>query len=79
MARNQVDEAIADLDQVPDGHPMAAQARLQTGQLDLRRNRYVAAEVAFLTYVVVLGRRAHEARMTADLDPELNEDVRPSV
>ena len=35
--------------------------------------------LAFLTYVVVLGRRAHDARMTADLDAELNEDVRPSV
>ena len=47
MARGRIDEAIADLDRVPDDHAMATQARLQVGQLELRRNRYAAAEVAF--------------------------------
>jgi len=34
---------------------------------------------AFLAYVIVLGSRAREDAVTADLDAELNEDVRPSV
>jgi uncharacterized membrane protein SpoIIM required for sporulation len=34
---------------------------------------------AFLAYVVVLGRRAQLEAVTTDLDPELNEAVRPSV
>jgi uncharacterized membrane protein SpoIIM required for sporulation len=35
--------------------------------------------LAFLGYVFTLGRRARREAATADLDPELNEDVRPSV
>ena len=53
MARGQTDEAIADLDRVPDDHKMGAQARLQTGQLELRRNRYQAAESAFRKALVI--------------------------
>ena len=45
------DEALVALDRVPDDYPMAAQARLQAGQLELRRSRYSAAERHFLDAV----------------------------
>lgn len=48
MAADRNEEAIEGLKQVPDGHPMASQARLQEGQLELRRHRARAAEAAFL-------------------------------
>ena len=47
MAGGKVDVALADLDAVPDDHKMARQARLQAGQLELRRNRFVGAEARF--------------------------------
>jgi len=47
MAAGRVDPAIADLAAVPDDHKMAPQARLQAGQLELRRNRFPAAEAWF--------------------------------
>jgi tetratricopeptide (TPR) repeat protein len=47
MARSRVDAALADLDSVPDDHPIAAQARLSAGQLELRRGRPRAAEAKF--------------------------------
>ena len=34
---------------------------------------------AFLAYVVVLGRRAADDRVSTDLEAALNEDVRPSI
>src|SRR3954453_14119245 len=48
MARGRFDESLRALAKVPDGHPMAAHARLQEGQLELRQNHYAAAEAAFL-------------------------------
>src|SRR5260370_22282168 len=44
MVRKPDDEAIADLAHVPDGHPMASQARLLAGQVELRRRRLRFAE-----------------------------------
>ncbi len=44
IARNQADEALGYLTLVPDTHPMAAQARLEQGQLELRRKRARFAE-----------------------------------
>jgi tetratricopeptide (TPR) repeat protein len=40
--------ALAELRQVPDGHPAAPQARLQEGQIELRAHRLRAAEAALL-------------------------------
>ena len=45
------DEALADLKLVPDDHPMAAAARLEEGQIELRRSRLLAAERHFLEAV----------------------------
>ena len=47
IARGRAEEAVADLDRIPDDHRMASQARLQIGQIELRRSRFVAAEAAF--------------------------------
>ena len=47
MLRNRLDEALIDLAQVPDHHYMGPQARLLTGQLELRRDRLRFAETAF--------------------------------
>jgi Flp pilus assembly protein TadD len=47
LARAQDDEALADLARVPDAHPMAAQARAVTGQVEIRRGHARAAEAAF--------------------------------
>ena len=44
MARDRVDDALAELTAVPDTHRLASQARLQSGQLELRRNRARIAE-----------------------------------
>jgi tetratricopeptide (TPR) repeat protein len=46
-ARNKPDQALADLELVPDDHFMAAQARLLAGQIELRRNRVRLAETFF--------------------------------
>ncbi len=48
MTKGKIDEAIEALAKVPDGHPMATQARMEEGQLELRRFRYRFAEAAFL-------------------------------
>ncbi len=48
MMKGRNDEARQALTQIPDDHPMAPQARLQAGQLELRQNRYGAAETYFL-------------------------------
>jgi tetratricopeptide (TPR) repeat protein len=47
MARGRTDEALAKLARVPDEHPVAAQARLMAGQLELRRDRARIAEQHF--------------------------------
>ena len=47
MARDRVDAALVDLDSVPDDHPIAVQARLSAGQIELRRGRPRAAEAKF--------------------------------
>ena len=46
--KGKTDEALTALAKVPDDYPMAAQARLEAGQLELRRSRYVAAEKLLL-------------------------------
>jgi len=46
MARGRTEEALAALARVPDDHPRAAEARLRQGQLELRRDRVRAAELA---------------------------------
>jgi tetratricopeptide (TPR) repeat protein len=48
MAKGRNEEALEDLAKVPDDHPMAAQSRLQAGQIELRRSRYRPAEASFL-------------------------------
>jgi tetratricopeptide (TPR) repeat protein len=48
VAHNQPEEALADLEHVPDSNGMGPQARLQEGQLELRRWRAAAAERKFL-------------------------------
>jgi Flp pilus assembly protein TadD len=47
MARDKNEEALAELKAVPDSHRLASQARLQSGQLELRRNRARLAEGYF--------------------------------
>lgn len=44
LARGRNDEAIADLEHVPDGHNVAARARLLAGQIELTRKRVRRAE-----------------------------------
>ena len=47
MARNRVDQALADLARVPEDDPMGPQARLLAGQIELRRDRVRRAEEWF--------------------------------
>ncbi len=47
IARNESDKAIALLAKVPDDNSMASQARLQQGQIELRRSRVPKAESYF--------------------------------
>ncbi|GAC1465706.1 MAG: hypothetical protein NVSMB9_05580 [Isosphaeraceae bacterium] len=51
MLHDRDDEAIADLNHVPDQHQMAPQARLLAGQLELRRGRLRTAETWLLEAV----------------------------
>ena len=51
MVGGRTDEAVEALAKVPDDYPLAAQARLQAGQLELRRSRYVPAERLLLDSV----------------------------
>jgi tetratricopeptide (TPR) repeat protein len=46
LARKQAAEAIACLDHIPDGHSLAAHARLLAGQAERQRNRLRVAEEA---------------------------------
>ncbi len=48
MALGHPDEAIADLDGIPKGDPTAPEARLLTGQIELRRDRIRLAETSLL-------------------------------
>ena len=48
MALGHPDEAIADMVKIPNGDPAAPQARLLTGQIELRRNRMHLAETSLL-------------------------------
>ncbi|MGB2611243.1 MAG: tetratricopeptide repeat protein [Isosphaeraceae bacterium] len=47
IARGRAEEAVAGLMRVPDEHPMAAQAHLMAGQVELRRHRARFAEQYF--------------------------------
>jgi len=47
IAHGRAEEAVAGLMRVPDGHSMAAQARLMAGQVELRRHRARFAEQYF--------------------------------
>jgi tetratricopeptide (TPR) repeat protein len=51
QASGRISEALSDLQAVPDDDPMGARARLQEGQLELRRDRARAAEAACLRAV----------------------------
>jgi Flp pilus assembly protein TadD len=51
MYQGRNDDAVRDLASIPSSHPLAARARLQQGQLELRRNRYIPAEAALLQAV----------------------------
>jgi hypothetical protein len=46
--QDHLEEALADLEHVPDDHPLAAEGRLIAGQIEHRRNRVRYAEIAFL-------------------------------
>jgi tetratricopeptide (TPR) repeat protein len=48
MAQGRTDEALADLARIPDGPGRGAMARLRTGQIELRRDRWRLAEAALL-------------------------------
>ena len=48
MGMHRDDEAFEDLKHVSDGNPMAAAARLEMGQMELRRDRFATAERYFL-------------------------------
>lgn len=48
LVRKKDDLALADLEHIPDLHPMAAQARLLSGQIELRRSRLRFAEKSLL-------------------------------
>jgi tetratricopeptide (TPR) repeat protein len=48
MVKGRNDEALEILRRIPEDHPLAAQARLQAGQLELRKSRYGSAEKLFL-------------------------------
>ena len=46
MVKQRADEALADLARIPDASPLGATARLRTGQIELRRDRWRHAETA---------------------------------
>jgi tetratricopeptide (TPR) repeat protein len=47
MAQKRPDDALEDLSRIPDDAPLAGQARLMAGQLELRRGRVAKSEVYF--------------------------------
>ncbi len=48
LVEKRADDAVAELAKIPDHDPMTAQARLLTGQVELRRNRMRFAEKSLL-------------------------------
>lgn len=62
MALGRVPQAIDELARVPDDSPVAAEARLRAGQLELRRDRYVAAEAALIRAAELDPRRVQALR-----------------
>jgi tetratricopeptide (TPR) repeat protein len=48
MAQEQPEAALADLARIPESSPLGAMARLRTGQIELRRDRWRHAEDALL-------------------------------
>lgn len=52
-ARHRLDEAVTELSQIADDHPLAPVARLLTGQIEVKRNRLHAAEAAFLATIAL--------------------------
>jgi tetratricopeptide (TPR) repeat protein len=46
MAQERTDEAVSDLAKIPDAAPLGGMARLRTGQIELRRDRWRHAETA---------------------------------
>lgn len=61
IARERPDEALEDLAHIPDAHPLAPQARLLAGQIELRRDRIRHAEV-FLRAAAALDPKLIQAR-----------------
>jgi len=51
MAQNRLEEALADLARVSDDHRSAAQARLTTGRIEVKRGRLRFAEAALLAAI----------------------------
>jgi tetratricopeptide (TPR) repeat protein len=51
LARNRIDEAFQNLDQIPASHQLAATAQLVAGQVELRRNRAREAEKHYLAAI----------------------------
>ncbi len=62
IARERPSEAIAMLGNVPDDHRMASTARLQIGQLELRRSRARVAEEELLRAVAINPREVQARR-----------------
>jgi len=62
MAQSRTDDALRDLAAIPDVHPMAAEARLRAGQLELRRDRARAAEKLLLESVRLDPKRVQARR-----------------
>jgi len=62
MAADRTEEALDDLACVPDDHAMAPQARLQAGQLELRRHRFLKAEALFKKALAIDPKRVQARR-----------------
>ena len=79
---NRADEALADLEHIPDDHRMAPAARLEQGQMELRRHRFVAAEANLLRALQLDPNRVQARRELVYIygmqlrRPELNETFR---
>jgi tetratricopeptide (TPR) repeat protein len=80
--RGRDDAAVAELAEVPDGHPLGPLARLSQGQIEARRGRLRAAEAAFLATLALEPGSAQARRelvyiysiqqRPADLDAQLD-------
>lgn len=65
IAEGRIEEAIVELNAIPDDHALAAWARLRAGQLERNRNRFRLAESYY--------------RKAIELDPKLPEPRRESI